>query len=221
MSPLHTTLSPVQPPSPATANTSARGLRSRRARAILAGGLVLGVGAAITLAAWNDSEFATGTFTSGQFNLVGSIDGATFTENDVTPADVTFSTNFDNLSPDETVAAPFVVHLDAATTDNADLSVASAVGSGAAEAELTYGIVTVAAFVDCTPVAVGTSTLVAPGTALDAVDATVPLPSVPVNQGVGAAPGADVFLCVQVTSSPTLVQNTTAVGTWEFEAISN
>ena len=217
---MHTTLSPVQPPSPATANTS-RGLLSRRARAILAGGLVLGIGAAITLAAWNDSEFATGTFTSGQFNLVGSIDGVTFTENDVTPADVTFSTNFDNLSPDETVSAPFVVHLDAATTDNADLSVASAVGSGAAEAELTYGIVTVDAFVDCTPVAVGTATLVAPGTALDAVDATVPLPSVPVTQGVGAAPGADVFLCVQVTSSATLVQNTTAVGTWEFEAISN
>ena len=40
-------------------------------RAILAGGLVLGVGAAVTLAAWNDSEFVTGTFTAGTFNLRG------------------------------------------------------------------------------------------------------------------------------------------------------
>lgn len=30
----------------------------RKVRAILAGGLVLGVGAAVVLAAWNDSEFA-------------------------------------------------------------------------------------------------------------------------------------------------------------------
>jgi len=34
----------------------------RRLRAVLAGGLVLGVGAALTLAAWNDAEFATGSF---------------------------------------------------------------------------------------------------------------------------------------------------------------
>lgn len=213
-------LPPVAPPQQA-GTPREKGLRSRRARAILAGGLVLGVGAAITLAAWNDSEFATGTFSSGLFNLEGSIDGVTFGENPVgAPAAVTFSAGFDDLAPSETVAAPFVVHLDATTTDDADLTVASAVGTGVAEPELTYGIVTVASVVACTPTATGT-VLVPAGTALDAI-ATAPLPSVPLVQSVdGIVPGADVFLCVQVTSSTTLAQDTDAVGLWEFEAISN
>ncbi|MFC5929226.1 hypothetical protein D6T64_01470 [Cryobacterium melibiosiphilum] len=213
-------LSPVEPPQ-AGAAVHEKGLRSRRARAILAGGLVLGVGAAITLAAWNDSEFATGTFSSGQFNLVGSVDGLTFDENPVgAPAAVTFTAGFDDLAPSETVAAPFVVHLDATTTDDADLTVASAVGSGTAEAELTYGVVAVASVAACTPTATGT-VLVSPGTALDAVEAA-PLPSVPLTQSVdGIAAGADVFLCIQVSSSTTLAQDTDAVGLWEFEAISN
>lgn len=52
-----------------------RRLWSRRVRALLASGLVLGVGATITLAAWNDSEYTTGSVTAGQFNLEGSVDG--------------------------------------------------------------------------------------------------------------------------------------------------
>ena len=50
---------------------------NRKILAVLAGGLVLGVGVAVTLAAWNDSEFATGTFTAGSFNLEGSTTGDT------------------------------------------------------------------------------------------------------------------------------------------------
>ena len=45
---------------------------SRRVKAVLAGGMVLGIGAAITLAAWNDSEFATGTFSAGHFGIEGA-----------------------------------------------------------------------------------------------------------------------------------------------------
>ena len=68
----------------ATDDTAKRRRRSRMIRAILAGGLVLGVGAAVTLAAWNDSEFVTGTFTAGTFNMQGSTtDGTTFTDHPV------------------------------------------------------------------------------------------------------------------------------------------
>lgn len=49
----------------------------RKVLAVLAGGVVLGVGVGVTLAAWNDSEFATGTFTAGSFNLEGSTTSAT------------------------------------------------------------------------------------------------------------------------------------------------
>ena len=51
--------------------TRRRRRRSRMIRAILAGGLVLGVGTAVTLAAWNDSEFVTGTFTVGHVRPAG------------------------------------------------------------------------------------------------------------------------------------------------------
>lgn len=45
-------------------------LRSRRARALLAGGLVLGVGAAATIAAWTDQELASTTVSAGTFSIV-------------------------------------------------------------------------------------------------------------------------------------------------------
>ena len=51
-------------PEIAAHDTAKRRSRSRMIRAILAGGLVLGVGTAVTLAAWNDSEFVTETFTA-------------------------------------------------------------------------------------------------------------------------------------------------------------
>ncbi|QNG20199.1 hypothetical protein G4H71_13400 [Rhodococcus triatomae] len=54
--------------------------RSRRKRrAILASGLVLGVGAVVTLAAWNDSVWGDATFGTGDqsWNMQGSVDGGT------------------------------------------------------------------------------------------------------------------------------------------------
>ena len=43
-----------------------------RVRAVLAGALVLGVGASVTLASWSDSEYAAGTFTASTFRLESS-----------------------------------------------------------------------------------------------------------------------------------------------------
>ena len=63
-------------------------------RAILAGGLVLGVGAAVTLAAWNDSEFATGTFGAGSFNLEGQETiAAGFSDHETAPGAPTAATS--------------------------------------------------------------------------------------------------------------------------------
>jgi predicted ribosomally synthesized peptide with SipW-like signal peptide len=39
--------------------------KKRKVRALLAGGLVLGVGAAITLAAWTDNVFGNSDFATG------------------------------------------------------------------------------------------------------------------------------------------------------------
>ena len=51
--------------------------RRKKARAIMASGLVLGVGAAVTLAAWSDTAWGEGTFGTGDsaFNIQASFDG--------------------------------------------------------------------------------------------------------------------------------------------------
>lgn len=84
-----------------------------KARAVLAGGLVLGVGAAITLAAWTDTEWATGTFAAGNFGIEGSTNGTTFTENPTSgpAASLSFQVNADKLSPGDSVYAGFAVQL--------------------------------------------------------------------------------------------------------------
>ncbi len=53
-----------------------RRVLSQRIRALLVGGIVFGIGTAATLAAWNDSEYASGDFSSGVFNLQGSTTSA-------------------------------------------------------------------------------------------------------------------------------------------------
>jgi len=193
--------------------------RSRKIRAILAGGMVVGVGAAVTLAAWNDSEFATGTFTAGSFDMVGSIDGTNFASHTSAPgATLGFSTNFNNLSPNTTVAAPFVLHLTPTTTTSATVAVATAAGSGAAATNLTYGIVAVANFAACVPGATGT-TIVPAGTGMSAVTSAV---TFQLAKSVdGTAVGANEYLCIQVTAGSGLVQGSGATGTWEFRATSN
>ncbi|MFD5868261.1 SipW-dependent-type signal peptide-containing protein [Corynebacterium sp. NPDC060344] len=50
---------------------------SRKIRAFAAGGAVLGLGAIMTLAAWSDSEFATGTFGTQNFGIEASKTSAT------------------------------------------------------------------------------------------------------------------------------------------------
>ncbi|MBB1025591.1 MULTISPECIES: SipW-dependent-type signal peptide-containing protein [unclassified Dietzia] len=103
--------------SPSPASTTDR---RRRVRALLAGGLVLGLGAAGTLAAWTDSEFARGVFTSGQFNIQGNESTSTPPANGTWTdhytaagaAQLQFSTGFNSLSPGSTVYAPFSLRID-------------------------------------------------------------------------------------------------------------
>lgn len=55
--------------------TSTKNARRRKIQAVLAGGAVLGLGAAVTLAQWSDEIFAGADFETGTFALEASTEG--------------------------------------------------------------------------------------------------------------------------------------------------
>lgn len=126
--------------------------RRRRRRALLAGGLVVGLGAAATMAAYSDNEFASGKFTSGapiKFGIQGSEATTTnYAWNDHNSssgaAPLSFSTGFDGLQPGSSVYAPFTLRVDPnRNSSNAKISMNSAAvapdaGAQALQAQLLY-----------------------------------------------------------------------------------
>lgn len=203
-----------------TTTTSAKASRGRKVRAILAGGLVLGVGAAITLAAWNDSEFVQGNFRAGTFNLEGSTDGTAWAEH-ATPATaaVVFDTaEHGNLSPTDVVYKSFWVRLAAGTTSPATLSLAGVSGvSGSNQAHLSYQVYADPTSCDATGAASGTS--IGSGASLSAA---TPGTSVPLAIGAPTNVAGDpVQLCFVVTAGTDLIQGEDASTIWQFEAVSN
>lgn len=197
----------------------------RKVLAVLAGGVVLGVGVGVTLAAWNDSEFATGTFAAGSFNLEGSTTSATadYADHNVDDGDTAASLVFQlpevasSMSPGDVVYAPFWVRLDSTTTNDATLLPAGiAAGTGGNEANLSYTVTAIAAADVCDATAAGT--VVATGATLSAQTGAT---SVPLTQGATAGTaGTPVQLCFAVTAGADLEQGETATATWEFTATS-
>ena len=187
--------------------------RSRMIRAILAGGLVLGVGTAVTLAAWNDSEFATGTFTAGKFDLEGSTtDGTTFSNHASSPGGaLSFTVPASALSPGDSVSAPFAVRLAADTTNAASVTLTTETPTGTVT-NLTYTLDIKSAW-GC-----GSSTSSTPisGSALNAGTTTFALAA----GSPTTNPGAPVYLCFTVTAGGGLVQGQTGAAIWKFTATS-
>lgn len=190
----------------------------RKVRALLAGGVVLGVGAAVTLAAWTDQEWAVGNFAAGSFNIEGSTDGTTFIDHDSEggAAVLDFQVDADNLSPTDTVAAPFVLRTDAATSYPATVELTSAAGTGDNAPNLTYGIVQVDDVGACTPDATGTE-IVPAATSLDSIAGAA---GFALEAGADGTAGAPVVLCLQVTAGEDLEQGVTGTASWEFTATS-
>ncbi len=208
-----------------TATPSGSTRTRRKILAVLAGGLVLGVGAAITLAAWNDSEFATGTFTAGSFNLEGSTTSATtgFAEHATTgtAATLSFTAPFSNLSPGDIVYAPFWVRLDKTTTNNATFVASGLTASGTNATHIAYSVYSIAPAATCDASATS-GTLVTSGANLSTFAAGGP--SVALTKGTPpTVAGTAAQLCFVITaaSQATLVPGGTATATWSFQATSN
>lgn len=96
-----------------------RRLRNRRIKAILAGGLVFGIGAAATSAAWTDTEQATGSFKAGTFNIDLSVDGTNWNNTS------TMTFNATGLYPGSKVYAPVFIRTTPDTSIDGELKVSS------------------------------------------------------------------------------------------------
>lgn len=189
--------------------------RSRKVKALLAGGLVLGVGAAVTLASWSDQEWTEGLFGAGSFNIEGSVDGTTFTdhESEAGAAVLDFKLSpSTNMSPSDVVAAPFAMRLDGATTYNADVALESAKAEGTNVANLTYGIIQVTDANACTSTATGTE-IVPAGTPLDSIAGAS---GFTLAAGADAAAGATSTLCFQITAGENLAEGVNTTAQWQF-----
>ena len=193
--------------------------RSRMIRAILAGGLVLGVGAAVTLAAWNDSEFASGTFSAGTFDMQGSIDGTTFGQHASagvgTAAVMNFTVTTASLSPTDVDAGAFAVRLAAGTTNNANVVLPAPTTTGTVT-NLTYEALLTSS-ITCNAATTGTS-LITAGTPVTSVAG--PAAFTLTKGATLAVPGTTQFVCFKVTAGAGLVQGQSGTVTWQFTATS-
>ncbi|EYT61124.1 hypothetical protein H483_0113320 [Dietzia sp. UCD-THP] len=186
--------------------------RSRKRKAILAGGVVLGLGAAITLAAWSDDVFADGLFNTGAFELQGSINGTTFADYDglggPAPAEtarLSFNLNSESMTPSQTVYAPLTIATSPDSNHGGTFTLDSVEAVGKYAGVLTYRIFTEPTHgANCNPASAGgLSPLTWAGLATGS-PVNLPLPPVTVPLQVGANQAADPVpgrqhLCIAVT----------------------
>lgn len=203
-----------------TTDTGTTRRRGRKVAAVLAGGLVLGVGTMATLASWNDSEFAKASFKAGTFNMVGSIDQTTFSEHATEGAagTLSFGTTVGNVQPGDTLYAGYAVQLDKDTTYAATVNVTPGTFAGSTSG-LSYTLFTTAT-AGCSAAATPLATIVTAGTALNSVGSANSF-ALAKSTSIGTNPGAPVYLCFKVTAAATgLVQGQTATPIWNFTATS-
>ncbi|MBB5639454.1 SipW-dependent-type signal peptide-containing protein [Cryobacterium roopkundense] len=200
--------------------------RGTRLRALLAGGLVLGIGATVTVASWNDSEYASATFTSSVFDTESSVQGAAYADNVSAPGPVvTFSGA--GLSPG--VSRYLSVNIRSKTNSVAGAAVLSGAvvtGTDAATlgSALRYRVVrgdtacTAAAFTAAATYVVGTPTVSRVLTGAQEPGVSNLLAAAP-STGPGAATG----FCFEVTlpaGADNALQGKAAGATWLFTATS-
>ena len=156
--------------------------RSGKTRAILAGCAVLGVGAAVTLAAWTDNEWVFGGGTgagdpigTSSFNIQQNVfDGVGFTDRGTTPGgQLRFSPNAGTMTPGSIIAAPMQLRT-AAVSDPATVTMHAPTLNGSSTtlfAAVTYAVYTGLPQAQCTAAhdystVLPAAVLVAPGSAL-------------------------------------------------------
>lgn len=185
-----------------------------RLRAVLAGGLVFGVGATVTLAAWTDEEFASGSLTAGTFSIVGSPNGTDFSDHPSAPgASLVFSLTPDAMTPGTTVYALYSVKTAPTSVAGSVQFTADAANGSGLGAYLSYGVNAISGTA-CNSSTFGAgSVVVGTGSALTAgAGAAI---------AVAAAGASVINYCFAVTlptTTPNAAQGTALTAHWIFAA---
>ncbi|OFI39154.1 hypothetical protein BIU82_15585 [Arthrobacter sp. SW1] len=194
-----------------------------RVRALLAGGLVLGVGGTMTLAAWNDSEFAAGTFTASSFALQSSTNsGGAWQDHGTAATAAVMSFNAAGMSPGSTnYASLWVRTTSGSVAGTLALQGGQPVqgGSAALFAALDYRVVRYGSGAcDAGQFGAGATYLV--GTAAS----KAALGTAGSTTAVAANAGSPVQLCFEITMKATAdnsLQGSSAGATWEIRGTSD
>ena len=138
-----------------SSSSGANALRTRRARtlAVLAGGLVLGVASAWTVAAWQHPEVAASTFTAGTFETQSQGAGGSWSHHPGS-APATLAADLTGLAPGGTAEEPAAgtshygwlnVRTAPGSSRGGDVTLAELVGDGPLADQLEYRVVVRAA----------------------------------------------------------------------------
>lgn len=183
---------------------------------------MLGVGAAVTLAAWNDTEHGSATFTAGTFGIEGAVNGTAFSEHPTQAATATMEltttsgTQATALTPGASIYALFSVRTITGSVGGTAQLVASAQNGTGLGQYMTYGASAVpSAKCDEASFRAGTPVL-ATGSALSAGSTT--------SQALQANAGTPVHYCFQFTlppSAPNAAQGTALTARWEVVGTSS
>ncbi|MFK0006398.1 SipW-dependent-type signal peptide-containing protein [Paenarthrobacter sp. NPDC090520] len=218
-------------------STTRRGKRQRREvvlrlRALLAGALALGIGGSVTLAAWTDSDYATGTFGASVFVTESNVTkpysaAGTWSTNDTAPGGALVFTAT-AMSPGTVAYAPFAIRTKAnSVAGEVVLGIPAVTSSGTGTSDLgaalRYRVVRSAtcdasAFTG-TPAFVVGSDGAKPFTQGQAAGVVNPLAA-----ATASLPGAPTQFCFEVTlpvGANNALQGQTATATWQFTAASS
>lgn len=196
--------------------------RFTRGRAILAGAVVLGLGATMVLAAWTDSENVKGAFSASTFNTESSTVSGVWASNTTSPgAGLAF--NATSMSPTVSLYAWVNVRTTAASSVGGTIALASASTSGPLVPVLEYRAVgTRAVGTICDGSAfTGTPAFIAGSSSTYLAVTTVAVPSVasPIT-----APGGELRYCFEVrvqSGAANSYQGQAGTVNWLFTGISN
>jgi predicted ribosomally synthesized peptide with SipW-like signal peptide len=197
-----------------------------RLRALLAGGLVLGIGATVTMAAWTDSEYTAATLTAGQFGIVGSMNAGAFADHPTSPgATLTFSPVLTGLYPGSGAGFTTVQIRTASVATGGFASVpgvvrlqTSTTATGNLAAALVYAVRVVPSGGACNEALFANAA--APIIVANATPLTTAVGASTANtQSVTGAGGNTVSYCIRIelpTAAADNAQNGTATVTWQF-----